>query len=64
MKKLMIMAVMMTIAISATATTKNSWPTTSKLPTWPVMEGKLPKLPAEPKLPKLPSWPVGSWPAC
>ena len=51
----MIIAAMMTIAISANAAMKNSWPTNvGKFPTtsWLVA-----KFPATPKFPKLPSWP-------
>ena len=64
MKKMMFLAALMTIAISASAAVKNSWPTTdvSKYPSWPVS-----KYPTEPKFPKYPSWPtepVCSWPAC
>lgn len=67
MKKIFTLAAL-AIAISASAATKDKWPTTGKLPYWPVIEGKLPKLPAEPKLPKLPKlpyWPtepVAYWP--
>ena len=65
MKKIFTLAAL-AIAISASAATKSSWPTNvDKLPSWPVIKGKLPKLPAEQKLPKLPSWltePVASWP--
>lgn len=69
MKKMISLAVLMiATVISATAATKGSWPTNvCKFPSWPVIEGKLPKLPAEPKFPKLPSWPtepVASWPGC
>ena len=64
MKKMMFLAVLMTIAISASAAVKNSLPTTdvSKYPSGPIS-----KYPAEPKSPKLPSWPtepVAYWPAC
>lgn len=64
MKKIFTLAAL-AIAISASAATKDKYPTAGKLPYWPVIEGKLPKLPAEPKLPKLPYWPtepVESWP--
>lgn len=68
MKKIFTLAVLMTIAISASAATKGSWPTNvCKFPSWPVVEGKFPKLPTEPKFPKLPFWPtepVESWPGC
>ena len=63
MKKIFTLAAL-AIAISASAATKDKWPTTG-MPYWPVIEGKLPKLPAEPKLPKLPYWPtepVAYWP--
>ena len=49
MKKIFTLAAL-AIAISASAATKDKYPTTGKLPYWPVTEGKLPKLPAEPKL--------------
>ena len=64
MKKIFTLAAL-AIAISASAATKDMYPTAGKLPSWPVIEGKLPKLPAEPKLPKLPYWPtepVAYWP--
>jgi len=69
MKKIFSLAVLMVvIAISASAATNGSWPTSvSKFPSWPVIEGKFPKFPAEPKFPKLLSWPtapVASWPEC
>lgn len=78
MKKTMIFAAMMTIAISASAAVKNSWPTNaSKYPTtsWPVAKypatPKFPKFPVEPGTswpePTEPSWPaepVASWPVC
>lgn len=69
MKKTLSLAVLMVaIATSASAATKETWPTNvGKLLSLPVIEGRLPKLPAEPKLPKLPSWPtapVASWPGC
>lgn len=67
MKKMISLAVLMVaIANSASAATKGSWPTNAyKFPSWPVVEGKYPKLPAEPKFPKAPSWPTepeASWP--
>ena len=64
MKKIFTLAAL-AIAISASAATKDKYPTTGKLLYWPVIEGKLPKLPAEPKIPKLPYWPtepVAYWP--
>lgn len=61
MKKIFTLAAL-AIAISASAATKDKWPTTGKLPYWPVIEGKLPKLPAEPKLPYWPIEPVAYWP--
>ncbi len=65
MKKMMFLAVMMVMTISATANT--SWPSTSeagKFPSWPV-ESTMDVLASEPKFPKFPSWPslVSSWPA-
>ena len=64
MKKMMFLAVMMVIAISAAAT--ESWPTTTgKYPSWPTSVCKYPscfdteavaKFP-ETKFPKFPSWP-------
>ena len=57
MKKIFTLAAL-AIAISASAATKDKCPTTGKLPYWPVIEGKFPKLPTEPKFPKLPSWPT------
>ena len=65
-----ILAMSMTIVMTASA--HSSWPTSSfgKYPGWPVQDS-FPKLPTEPKLPadsKYPSWPtepsepVQSWP--
>lgn len=64
MKKIFTLAAL-AIAISASAATKGSWPTNAcKFPSWPVIEGKLPKFPAEPKLPAWPTEPVEYWPGC
>ena len=63
MKKIFTVAAL-AIAISASAATKDKWSTSGKLPYWPVIEGKLPKLPAEPKLPAWPTEPVEYWPGC
>ena len=64
MKKMMILAVMMVMTISAAAET--SWPSTTeagKYPSWPI-ESTMGDFASEPKLPKYPSWPcsVSSWP--
>ena len=58
MKKIFTLAAL-AIAISASASAKETWPTTGLYP-YPVIEGDLLKLPAEPKLPALPTWPT--WP--
>lgn len=56
MKKTFSLAAVLAIAISASAATKISWPTGSdKFPSWPVIEGKFHKFPAEPKYPKFPA---------
>ena len=65
MKKIFTLAAL-AIAISASAATKHTWPSTGKLPHWPTIEGMYPKLPAEPGLPKLPygpTWPVACYPS-
>lgn len=77
MKKVLCLVALMTaMSLSASASTKNSWPTGSdKYPSWPVLDGKYPKYPIAPKYPKypseskypkFPSWPsepVASWSA-
>lgn len=55
MKKTMIIAAMMTTAISASAAAKNSWPT--NVGKYPTTSWSVAKYPATPKFPKLPSWP-------
>lgn len=70
MKKIFSLAVLVAIAISASAASSGSWPTTatdvSKYPSWPVAKYPgAPKYPDAPKFPKYPystANPVCSWP--
>lgn len=68
MKRSFWAVIMMTIVITATAGVKGAWPTTCKLPAWPVEGNSVVKLPTE-LIPstdgkissekKLPAWPSG-----
>lgn len=67
MKKIFTLAALAIVAISASAATTETFPTTSKYPYGSAIEGKITKLPgwpqpskypAWPKLPKYPAWPT------